>query len=118
MRVFIQNLENGGFMNAVSQWGREEEAYDFRTPAFAIDLCMMRGLQDVRVIVNWGEPERNIFLDVHASDAKALRTGLSESRDLRGRQRKLRRELDAARAEGKEKKKQFPFWRRKRIADQ
>ena len=117
MTVFIQDLRSKLFLNAASGWEAKGEAYDFRTPGSAIDLCMMRGLREVRVIVNWGDPEQSIFLEVHGTNAASLRTAMHENLELRTRQEELRRELDVARAEGKEQKRKYPF-RRKRVADE
>src|SRR5688572_6815432 len=60
MRVIIQNLLNKLFMNGASEWGPEEEAYDFRTVAFAVDLCLMRRLRQVRIITESGDPATDL----------------------------------------------------------
>jgi hypothetical protein len=99
-------------MNGASAWGRKEEAYNFRTPTFAIELCMMRRLRSVRVIVDSGDPAEDLFLDVHGTDVSALREAVSKNRRLQEQQRVLKAELDAVRAEQKERKKQFPFKRK------
>ena len=117
MTVFIQKLGSKLFINAGSAWEAESEAYDVRTPGFAIDFCMMRALREVRVIVNWGDPKQSMFLDVHGTNGESLRTSMSENLELRTRHEELRRELDVARAESKEQKRKFPF-RRKRVADE
>jgi hypothetical protein len=109
MTVFIQNLATNLFLNMGSTWGPMEEAYEFRTPAFAVDYCMMQGLREVRVIVNWGNPEETIFLDVHGTDLNGLRQANGVSRSLRTRRERLRAELDGLGAEVKERRKQFPF---------
>jgi len=111
MMVFIQNLENNLFMNSVSQWAPEREAYDFRTPAFAIDLCMMRRMRGVRIVIDMGDPAENIFLDVYGTDLGALREGIRNNRQLREEQKLLKGALDAVRAAQKERKKQVAFKR-------
>lgn len=73
MRILIENLESGLFMNATSEWGPRDEAYDFRTAAFAIDLCMMRGLRKVRIIVDSGDPGTDMVLEVKGGERSPLR---------------------------------------------
>ena len=115
--MFVQNLETGLFMDATSIWGPEGAAYNFRTPSFAIELCIMRRLRNVRVIVDSGDPAEKTFLDVHVGSLSALRAGISQNRELRARQQVLKAELDAIRAGQKERKKQIPF-RRKQVAEE
>ena len=64
MAVLIENQKNRLYMNAASLWASKEEAYDFHTPALAIELCMMRRLRNVRIIVNLGDPADDFSLIV------------------------------------------------------
>ena len=115
MDIFIQNLESGLFLDAASQWGPRERAYDFRTAAFAIDLCILRRLRKVRVIINSGNPETDISLEVRGAEQAALRGAMTRNEQLREQQRILTAQLDAVRAEQKESKRRFPF-KRKSVA--
>jgi hypothetical protein len=92
MKVFIQNVRNALYMNGASQWGEKEEAYDFRTSSCAIDLCIMRRLRNVRVIVDLGNPADDVSLEVHGS-------------------------ADVVRASQNEAKKQIPL-KRKQVTDE
>ena len=68
MPVLIENPENGLYMNVASRWASKAEAYDFRTPTLAIELCMMRRLRNVRIIVDLGDPENDFTLVVGGAD--------------------------------------------------
>ena len=64
MRVLIKNPKSGLYLNAASQWAAKVEAYDFHTPAFAVEICMMRRLRKVHILVDTGDPANDIFLIV------------------------------------------------------
>ena len=84
MTVLIENEENGLYMNAASLWASKEEAYDFHTPALAIELCMMRRLRNVRIIVDLGDPADDFSLIVCGADQGVAGTADSlNNRDRR-----------------------------------
>ena len=68
MPVLIENPENGLYMNVASRWAAKAEAYDFRTPSLAIELCMMRRLRNVRIIVDVGDAANDFTLIVCGPD--------------------------------------------------
>lgn len=68
MPVLIENPENGLYMNVASRWAAKADAYDFRTPSLAIELCMMRRLRNVRIIVDVGDAANNFTLVVCGAD--------------------------------------------------
>ena len=72
MLIVIENPKNGQYLGVVGHWGSIDEAYDFRTPAFAIDFCIMHRLREVRIIVNVGDPANSIVLTVHGAEGAAL----------------------------------------------
>ena len=72
MLILIENLKNGRYMDVAGHWGPINEAYDFRTPAFAIDFCIMHRMREVRIIVNVGDPANSIVLAVHGAEGAAL----------------------------------------------
>lgn len=76
-------------MSALCEWGPRAEAYDFQTPAFAIDFCIMQQLRGVRIILDSGDPKRDLCLDVHGTELRALRDGLAGNEDLREEQQVL-----------------------------
>jgi hypothetical protein len=80
--IFIENLEDGRRMDAASHWGSKEEAYDFRTPEFAIEFCIMRRLRNVRIIVDMGDPANNISLIVYGGEQAALQEGTLQNKEL------------------------------------
>ena len=99
MTVLIENQENGLYMNAASLWASKEEAYDFHTPALAIELCMMRRLRNVRIIVNLGDPADDFSLIVcgtadslnsRAQRSKTAKAGIGKRPSVRGRERRRR----------------------------
>ena len=118
MRVLIENMENRKYMNALSEWGPKHEAYDFRTPAFAIDICVMRSLRKVRIVLDTGDPKNDVSLVVHGAERAALQKAMSKNKELRELQTALTAELDQERAEKKELKKQVPFERKTITSDQ
>jgi hypothetical protein len=103
-------------MDAASQWGATKEAYDFRTPGFAIDLCIMRRLRNVRVIVESEIPGEDVVFEVSGSQMEELRGKVKENRKLRKRQQVLKAELQGIRDGQKEFKKQIPFVGRRPVA--
>jgi hypothetical protein len=68
MVVLIENLKDGRYMGVASHWGPKNDAYDFRTPAFAIDFCIMHRLRNVRIIVDVGDPANSIVLVVQGAE--------------------------------------------------
>jgi hypothetical protein len=116
MRILIENLENGLFMDSVSEWGPKEEGYDFQTPGLAIELCLIRRLRNVRIIIETGELANDCFLVLYGSDLVGLNEAMRKNEELRELQKALRADLDGARAEKKELRKRFPF-KRKSVAE-
>jgi hypothetical protein len=118
MRIFLKNLQDGLFMNTASQWGPKDEAYDFKSPSFAIDFCVMHKLRSVGIIIDSGDPARDIFLEVHGAERAALLEAIKKSGQLQEQQRILGAELDSLGAEGKERRKRLPFKRKSASTDE
>jgi hypothetical protein len=114
MRVFIKDLQTGLFMNAASEWAANEEAYVFRSPTFAVDLCVMRRLRKVRIILDLGDPTEDIFLDVYGAEQVGPPAGLRESERLQKQQRDLVDRVRTARAALAASKAALPLRRKKK----
>ena len=109
--IWIENIEDGRFMGVASHWGPRKEAYDFRTPAFAIDFCIMHRLRNVRIIVDVGDPANSISLVVQGAESGALQEG--QNQELPQLHIALKADSNGSRDENKELEKRSST-RRKR----
>jgi hypothetical protein len=92
MLVLIENVNDGRYMGVASHWGPRNNAYDFRTPAFAIDFCVMHRLRNVRIIVDLGDPAHSIVLVVQGAGGVGLQE--PETQELPQAQRALKTASD------------------------
>jgi hypothetical protein len=90
-------------MGVASHWGSRKEAYDFRTPAFAIDFCIMHRLRNVRIIVDVGDPANSIALVVQGAEGVVLQE--PQNQELSQAQTDSKTDLNGEPAEKKELEK-------------
>jgi hypothetical protein len=67
MKILVENLENRLYMDAGSQWVTLSQAYSFVSIALAVEICMLRGLRNVRIIIDTGDPEHDVSLEIRAT---------------------------------------------------
>src|SRR5687768_7839174 len=121
MNVVVQQLHSRLYLAANGEWGRLEGAAVFSNPVDAISFCIQRRIRDVRLVSNSDRPGKETFVypfgqdPTVAAERKKLRRFIAESRRLARQKRMLMARIDLLRAEAKEKKKQFPF-KRKRLS--
>jgi hypothetical protein len=121
MNVVVQQLHSRLYLAANGEWGRLEGGSVFSNPVHAISFCIQRGIRDVRLVSNPERPGKETYVypfgqdPAAAAERKKLRRFIAESRRLARQKRMLMARIDLLRAEAKEKKKQFPF-KRKRLS--
>ena len=65
MRVLIQQIRGGLFINPAGQWtARCEEAMDFRNATEALDVCLLNRLRGVQIVLKFYDPIFDLALPV------------------------------------------------------
>jgi hypothetical protein len=119
MQVFIQQLASGLFLDAKARWVKSaEEAQAFEDSTAAINCSVERGIRDVRLVLRFGDPRYDVLLHPFGRDGKQpteaelhgqRRELMGEHHELMEQGRALLADLDRIRAEGKERRKAYPF---------
>lgn len=117
MEVMVQQIEGKLFRGTKSEWtASREDAMVFATALDAIGFCVRFRMREIRLI-GQDKKGRDVYLYPFGGDPtvraelKTLRRGIRESRRLKRERRLIQARMDMLMAEGKEKKKQFPFKR-------
>lgn len=114
MRVFIQRSTDRHFLKAEGVWtAGKDEAKDFHNCTPAIDFCVEHGLQDVRLWMSFDDAKYDFAMEIFRAETRVL---VKCNKELRQKGRALLAAMDQERARAKEKKKAFPF-ARKRVCD-
>lgn len=119
----VQQLGSRLFLRSDCAWVKLAEGpLVFPDPVSAITFCIRHGLRDVRLVANSQQNGKEIYVYPFGRDPavllerKRLRRFVAESRRLKRQQGILMAQLDLLQAEAKERKKQFPFKRRRRLS--
>ena len=116
--IRVQSLETKLFLTRVGTWTTGSgDAAVFMAPVEAIAFCIRCHMRKVR-LAGRNSAGSDVYLypfggdPVVKAELKKFRKSLRESRRLRFERRVIRARLSALVAEGKEKRKQFPFKRK------
>jgi hypothetical protein len=63
MKVLLRNIQNGLYFRTPSQWASDPtEALDFFGTGQAIQAALESRLEDVQVVLSFGDPQHDIVL--------------------------------------------------------
>ena len=111
VRVFIQRVSSGRFLKAENEWVRaKDDATEFPTSTAAMEFCMRRKINDVGLLLSF-DSGTEVRLDVFDRNElmEAVARALVENARLREESAALIAMLDGIIAEGKERRKSYPF---------
>ena len=122
MEVIVQQLTRKMFLEKTGGWSpSRKDAKKFKTALDAMVFCIHRQMREVK-IVGTNEAGAEVCLYPFGGDPvarlelKRLRKSVRESRRLKTERRIIQARIDILMAEGKEKKKQLPFFRKETSA--
>ena len=117
MKVIVQQIGRNLFLRGRGEWTESRaQARRFATALDAISMCIRYQMKEVRLIGQDADG-RDVHLYPFGGDPavrlqlKQLRRSIRESQRIKSERRVIRARIDILMAEGKEKKKQFPFKR-------
>ena len=117
--IRIQNTETKLFLTRVGTWTKgAADAAVLADPMEAIALCLRHKIRTVRFVTTKSGSGEEVYFYPFGKDPvvrlemRKLRRSIRESRRLRVERRVIQARIDLLMAEGKEKKKQFPFSRK------
>jgi hypothetical protein len=87
---------------------------DFKSCTPAIDYCVEQGLKEVRLWMSFDDQKYDFPLEIFRAETRVL---VRQNKELRAKRGALLAAVDQERAKAKERKKLFPFIR-KRVRDE